>query len=52
LSDSNDELALEAAVNGRAHLLVTHSTRDFAGVSRKSKLAVVTPQQFLQGFQL
>jgi predicted nucleic acid-binding protein len=33
LSDPGDELVLEAAVNGRAEVIVTHSIRDFTPAS-------------------
>jgi len=48
LNDAGDELVLEATVNGRAEALVTHNLRDFANLSKQFKLAVITPQQFLQ----
>ena len=51
LRDPGDELVLEAAVNGRAEILVTHNVCDFAGVSKQFALAVLTPQQFLQETQ-
>ena len=34
LRDPDDELVLEAAVNGRADLLLTFNERDFAGAKR------------------
>lgn len=34
LTDPGDEMVLEAAVNGRADLLVTFNTKDFAGAER------------------
>ena len=51
LNDPSDELVLEAAVNGRAQTLVTHNVRDFAGVSKRFELDVLTPQQFLVEFR-
>lgn len=48
LSDPNDELVLEAAVNGSADALVTHNIRDFEGAAARFKLRVITPQQCLK----
>ncbi len=48
LSDPSDELVLEAAVNGRAEALVTHSLRDFAGAQAQFELRVITPQHCLK----
>jgi len=43
LSDPDDELILEAAINGRAHILVTHNIRDFRAATSRFQLRVVTP---------
>lgn len=43
LHDSDDELVLEAAMNGRANYLVTHNRKDFLPVSRKLGLRVLNP---------
>jgi putative PIN family toxin of toxin-antitoxin system len=48
LSDPNDEMVLEAAVNGQADALVTHNIRDFATATRFGVL-VVRPADFLRG---
>jgi len=47
LSDPNDEMVLEAAVNGRADRLVTHNTRDFAVAGITFGLPIVTPGALL-----
>lgn len=47
LSDPNDEMVLEAAVNGRADRLVTHNVRDFAVAEETFGLPVVTPGALL-----
>ena len=47
LSDPNDEMVLEAAVNGRADRLVTHNVRDFAVAGETFRLPVVTPGALL-----
>jgi putative PIN family toxin of toxin-antitoxin system len=48
LSDANDEMVLEAAVNGRADALVTHNVRDFAKGAAKFGLRVLRPGEFLK----
>lgn len=47
LSDPNDEMVLEAAVNGRADRLVTHNVRDFLRAGVKFGLPVVRPGELL-----
>ena len=46
LTDPNDEMVLEAAVNSGAAFLVTHYVGDFTPASRFG-VKVVTPAQFL-----
>lgn len=48
LADPSDELVLEAAVNGRADVLVTHNLRDFQRAASKFKLKILTPQECLK----
>ena len=48
LGDPSDEMVLEAAVNGRAEVLVTHNIRDFVRAAERFKLRVITPQQCLK----
>ncbi|HTH26897.1 MAG TPA: putative toxin-antitoxin system toxin component, PIN family [Sphingobium sp.] len=48
LSDPNDEMVLEAAVNGRADALVTHNVRDFAKGAARFGLRVLRPGEFLK----
>lgn len=47
LTDPNDEMALEAAVNGRAYALVTYNVRHFAVAARKFRLRVLRPGELL-----
>ena len=47
LSDADDEMVLEVAVNGRADGLVTHNLADFAAVAPKFGLSVVSPADLL-----
>jgi putative PIN family toxin of toxin-antitoxin system len=48
LKDPKDELVLEAAVNGRAHGLVTHNVRDFQTAARLFQLRVMLPRELLK----
>ncbi len=48
LTDADDEMVLEAAVNGRADALVTHNVRDFEQVAPRFGVRVLTPSQSLQ----
>ena len=51
LRDPNDELVLEAAVNGRARALVTHNIRDFKVAGRLFDLRVLLPRELLKELQ-
>lgn len=51
LADPQDEMVLEAAVNGRADALVTHNVRDFSDVPRRFGLRVLRPADFLEGLR-
>jgi putative PIN family toxin of toxin-antitoxin system len=48
LDDVDDELVLEAAINGRAEGLVTHNVRDFADVASRFGLEVIRPGALLR----
>lgn len=48
LSDPNDEMVLEAAVNGRADALVTHNVRDFARGTARFGIRVLRPGELLK----
>lgn len=41
--DPNDDMVLEAAVNGRADAIVTFNARDFRGVARHFGVRVLAP---------
>lgn len=48
LPDPNDEMVLEAAVNGRADALVTHNVRDFAKGAERFGIRVLRPGELLK----
>lgn len=48
LADPNDELVLEAAVNGRADVLVTHNVRHFWKAAAMFGLRVLQPGDLLK----
>jgi putative PIN family toxin of toxin-antitoxin system len=48
LTDPNDEMVLEAAVNGRADALITHNVRDFAKGAARFGLRVLRPGELLK----
>jgi putative PIN family toxin of toxin-antitoxin system len=48
LSDPNDEMVLEAAVNGRADALITHNLRDFAKGAARFGVRVLRPGELLK----
>lgn len=47
LSDANDEMVLEAAVNGRADALVTHNIKDFKAAATKFNVRILLPADVL-----
>jgi putative PIN family toxin of toxin-antitoxin system len=48
LSDPNDEMVLETAINGRADALVTHNLRHFTAAAGRFGLRVVRPGDLLK----
>jgi putative PIN family toxin of toxin-antitoxin system len=46
--DPNDEMVIEAAINGRADALVTYNVSDFVNFGTRFKIAVLTPAEFLK----
>lgn len=49
LADPQDEMVLEAAVNGRADALITHNIRDFRFVAPRFAVKILRPGAFLEG---
>ncbi len=48
LPDPSDEMVLEAAVNGRSPLLITHNPRDFRRVDLNLGVRVITPHAIVK----
>ena len=48
LGDPDDEIVLEAAVNGRSHVIVTHNVRHFQPAAGEFGIQVMTPGSFLK----
>jgi predicted nucleic acid-binding protein len=46
LGDPDDEIVLEAAVNGRSHVIVTHNVRHFQPATGEFGIQVMTPGSF------
>lgn len=47
LSDANDEMVLDAAINGQADAIVTHNKRHFEHASRGFRIETLTPADVL-----
>ncbi len=50
--DPNDEMVLEAAINGQAEALVTYNVRDFAFAGERFGIAVFSPSELLKKVKL
>lgn len=46
--DANDEMVLEAAINGRADALVTYNVTDFTSAGKRFGIPIVTPADLLK----
>jgi putative PIN family toxin of toxin-antitoxin system len=46
--DPNDEMVLEAAINGRADALVTYNVADFVGAAERFRIPVLRPAELLK----
>jgi putative PIN family toxin of toxin-antitoxin system len=47
LPDADDEMVMEAAINGRAKAIVTHNRRDFERAAARFGIKVLSPAQLL-----
>jgi putative PIN family toxin of toxin-antitoxin system len=52
LRDPDDDMVLEAAVNGSADALVTFNLRDFAGMATQFGIELLTPGQAVRKLEL
>lgn len=48
LQDPDDEMVLEAALNGRADALVTHNAKHFLVAATRFKLRILTPSELIR----
>lgn len=48
LRDPNDEMVLEAAINGRADALVTYNIRDFRDAGPRFGIRIARPADLLE----
>jgi putative PIN family toxin of toxin-antitoxin system len=46
--DANDEMVLEAAINGRADALVTYNIADFSSAGARFGIPIVSPAELLK----
>ena len=51
LLDADDEMVLEAAMNGRADCIVTHNVRHFASIEKRLGMRVLIPRDALKEVQ-
>jgi len=48
LRDADDEMVLEAAINGQAEAIVTHNGRDFERATERFGIEVLSPAELLE----
>jgi len=48
VADPNDEMVLEAAINGQADALVTHNMKGFAEAGERFRISVLRPGDLLR----
>ena len=48
LRDADDEMVLEAAINGRVKAIVTHNSRDFEQMAPRFGILVLSPAALLR----
>lgn len=52
LRDPDDEMVLEAAINGNADVLVTFNIADFAGIEKPFQILILKPAEVLKKVRL
>jgi putative PIN family toxin of toxin-antitoxin system len=52
LSDPNDEMVLEAALNGSATSIVTHNIKDFRHATTQFGVEIISPQEAIRRITL
>lgn len=52
LPDQDDEMLMEAAINGRVDAIITHNLKHFSEVAPSFGIRVLTPLQFLREVRL
>jgi putative PIN family toxin of toxin-antitoxin system len=50
--DPNDEMVLEAAINGEADAVVTYNVADFAEAARRFEISILRPGELLKKVKL
>jgi predicted nucleic acid-binding protein len=50
--DPNDEMVLEAGINGRADVLVTYNLADFVGAAERFRISVMHPADLLKKMKI
>ena len=50
--DPNDEMVLEAAINGQADVMVTYNLADFAGIAERFRIEVMHPADLLKRMKI
>jgi putative PIN family toxin of toxin-antitoxin system len=48
LTDADDEMVLEAAINGQAEAIVTHNRRDFERAVQRFGIGLLSPAELLE----
>jgi len=48
LRDANDEMVLEAAINGQADTIVTFNRRDYGNIAKRFGIEVLKPSDALE----
>lgn len=48
MQDTDDEMVLETAINGRAAVIVTHNVKDFELASARFDVRVMSPAEVMK----